>query len=63
MSTTQERDPGGAERDVSGWAAGGIAFAGTVMVMIGAFQIMEGIVASRTTVSTWSRATTRSIST
>jgi len=45
MSTTQERDPGGAERDVSGWAVGGIAFAGTVMVMIGAFQIMEGIVA------------------
>jgi hypothetical protein len=45
MSTTQERGPGGAERDVSGWAAGGIAFAGTVMAMIGAFQIMEGIVA------------------
>jgi hypothetical protein len=45
MSTTQQRDPGGARRDVSGWAVGGIAFAGTVMVMIGAFQIMEGIVA------------------
>jgi hypothetical protein len=45
MSTTQQRDPGRAQRDVSGWAVGGIAFAGTVMVMIGAFQIMEGIVA------------------
>ena len=44
MSTTQ-REPGGVEQDVSGWAVGGIAFAGTVMVMIGTFQVLEGLVA------------------
>ena len=44
MSTTQ-RDPGRVEEDVSGWAVGGIAFAGTVMVMIGTFQVLEGLVA------------------
>jgi hypothetical protein len=44
MSTTQ-RDSGRAEQDVSGWAVGGIAFAGTVMVMIGTFQVLEGLVA------------------
>jgi len=44
MSTTQ-REPGRVEQDVSGWAVGGIAFAGTVMVMIGVFQVLEGLVA------------------
>ena len=44
MSTTQ-RDSGRVEQDVSGWAVGGIAFAGTVMVMIGTFQALEGLVA------------------
>jgi hypothetical protein len=44
MSTTQ-RDAGRAEQDVSGWAVGGIAFAGTVMVMTGVFQALEGLVA------------------
>ena len=44
MSTTQ-REPGRVEEDVSGWAVGGIAFAGTVMVMIGTFQALEGLVA------------------
>jgi hypothetical protein len=44
MSTTQ-RDSGRGEQDVSGWAVGGIAFAGTVMVMIGTFQVLEGLVA------------------
>jgi hypothetical protein len=44
MSTTQ-RGPGRVEEDVSGWAVGGIAFAGTVMVMIGTFQALEGLVA------------------
>ena len=45
MSATRQRDPGRVEEDVSGWAVGGIAFAGTVMVMIGAFQAVEGLVA------------------
>jgi hypothetical protein len=44
MSTTQ-RGPGRVEEDVSGWAVGGIAFAGTVMVMIGTFQVLQGLVA------------------
>jgi hypothetical protein len=44
MSATQ-RDPGRAERSVSGWAAGGIVFAASVMVLIGAFQLVAGIVA------------------
>ena len=44
MSATTQRDPGRVE-EVSGWAVGGIAFAGTVMVMIGVFQALEGIVA------------------
>ena len=44
MSTAQH-DPGPVEEDVSGWAVGGIAFAGTIMVMIGAFQAMQGLVA------------------
>ena len=44
MSTTQ-RDPGRVDPDLSGWAVGGIAFAGTVMVMIGVFQALEGLVA------------------
>ena len=44
MSTTQ-RDSGRVEEDVSGWAVGGIAFAATVMVMIGTFQVLEGLVA------------------
>jgi hypothetical protein len=32
-------------RPVSGWAVSGAAFAATVMVMIGAFQIVSGLVA------------------
>ena len=30
---------------VSGWAAGGITFAATMMVMIGAFQVIAGLAA------------------
>jgi hypothetical protein len=33
------------EPEVSGWAVGGIAFAATIMVMIGVFQAIVGIVA------------------
>jgi hypothetical protein len=43
MSTTAQRNQG--REDLSGWAVGGIAFAGTILVMSGAFQILEGIVA------------------
>jgi hypothetical protein len=43
--STRQRAPGRVEDDVSGWAVGGIAFAGTVMVMIGTFQALQGLVA------------------
>ena len=43
--STRQRDRGPVEQDVSGWAVGGIAFAGTVMVLIGTFQALEGLVA------------------
>ena len=43
--STRQRDSERVESDVSGWAVGGIAFAGTVMVMIGIFQVLEGLVA------------------
>jgi hypothetical protein len=45
MSTTTQRDAGRAQEDVSGWALGAIAFAATVLVMIGAFQLLQGLVA------------------
>jgi len=31
--------------DVAGWAIGGITFAGTMLIMIGGFQIIAGLVA------------------
>jgi hypothetical protein len=43
MSATQyDRDQ---DRPVSGWAVGGIAFAATMMTMIGVFQALSGLVA------------------
>ena len=33
------------EPQVSGWAAGGITFAATMAVLIGTFQVLEGLVA------------------
>jgi hypothetical protein len=42
MSTMQQREP---QDQVSGWAIGGIAFAGTMMVLIGVFQALAGLVA------------------
>jgi hypothetical protein len=43
MASQYER-PAGPE-PVSGWALGGIVFAGTVMILIGAFQVLAGLVA------------------
>jgi uncharacterized membrane protein len=47
MSTEPHYETGrGPDRPgVSGWAIGGIAFAGTVLIMIGAFQTIAGLVA------------------
>jgi hypothetical protein len=44
MSTTQDEQRA-TEPEVSGWAFGAIAFAATMAVLIGTFQIMEGLVA------------------
>jgi hypothetical protein len=44
MSTTQQKARPG-EPEVSGWALGAIAFAATGLVMIGAFQLLQGLVA------------------
>jgi hypothetical protein len=33
------------EPEVSGWAVGGIAFAATIMLMVGAFQMIAGLAA------------------
>ena len=35
----------GPEERVSGWAVGGITFAGTLLILIGAFQAIAGLVA------------------
>lgn len=43
MSTMQQRSP--EPQQVSGWAIGGIAFAGTIMVLMGVFQALAGLVA------------------
>jgi cytochrome c oxidase subunit IV len=44
MSTqTESRPP--QQQEVSGWAIGGIAFAATMMTLIGVFQILAGLVA------------------
>ena len=42
MSTRREPPQ---DEQVSGWAIGGIAFAATIMVLIGVFQILAGLVA------------------
>lgn len=44
MSTTQ-RDPKMTEQPISDWAAGGITFAATMAVLVGTFQVVQGLVA------------------
>ena len=44
MSATQG-DTRQEEREVSGWAWGGIAFAATMAILVGTFHVMEGLVA------------------
>ena len=43
MSTTGGSRP--EEQPISGWAAGGITFAATMGVLVGTFQIIQGLVA------------------
>jgi hypothetical protein len=42
MSTTQLRPP---ERQVSGWASAGLAFAAAMLLLAGVFQALAGLVA------------------
>jgi hypothetical protein len=42
MSTSQ-RDP--QQQPISGWAAGGVTFAATLALLVGSFQILQGVVA------------------
>jgi hypothetical protein len=44
MASTQY-DSGGQQQEVSGWAVSGIVFAACMMVMIGTFQVLAGLVA------------------
>jgi hypothetical protein len=44
MSTTQY-EPKGSDQEVSGWALGAIAFAATLMTLMGVFQALAGLVA------------------
>jgi hypothetical protein len=44
MSVTQP-DPRQTEPQVSGWAVGGLVFAASIMVLIGTFQALAGLVA------------------
>lgn len=45
MATQYEPRSGPPRPEVSGWAVGGIVFAGTMMVMVGTFQAIAGLVA------------------
>ena len=45
MSTQEQYQRGRGPDDVSGWAVGGLAFAATMMILIGCFQAISGIVA------------------
>jgi hypothetical protein len=42
---SSETQPGRKPPQVSGWALGGMAFAATIMVLIGVFQALAGLVA------------------
>ena len=45
MATDPARQRQGDEGGASGWAVGGLAFAGTVMIVIGVFQVIAGLAA------------------
>jgi hypothetical protein len=45
MSDYQNEPAGRGEPPISGWAAGGLAFAACVLTLIGAFQIIAGLAA------------------
>jgi hypothetical protein len=45
MTGSESFPPPKRDREVSGWAFGGIAFAGTMLIMIGSFHVIAGLVA------------------
>jgi hypothetical protein len=45
MSTQPQYERRPPEDDISGWAAGGIIFAATILIMVGVFQAIAGLVA------------------
>jgi hypothetical protein len=45
MASTQHDSGQRPQQDVSGWAVGGIVFAASMMVLIGVFQVIAGLVA------------------
>ena len=52
MSTEPRYESRPDDEGVSGWAAGGVVFAATVMIIIGFFQVIAGLVAIIDTSST-----------
>jgi hypothetical protein len=45
MSIDPQYDSGRSEDEVSGWAVGGTVFAATVLMLVGIFQVIAGLVA------------------
>ncbi len=45
MASTQHDSRSGGGQDVSGWAVGGLVFAASILILIGVFQIIAGLVA------------------
>jgi len=45
MTDMENQPDGAAEPPVSGWAAGGLAFAACILTLIGAFQVVAGLAA------------------
>jgi hypothetical protein len=45
MSTEPQYQPQRQPEEISGWAAGGVVFAATVLLMVGIFQAITGFVA------------------
>jgi hypothetical protein len=45
VSTQPQYPAGGEPEEVSGWAVGGVVFAATVLMLVGVFQAIAGLVA------------------
>jgi hypothetical protein len=45
VSSQPPQEPRTSEPEVSGWAIGGLVFAASVLIMVGCFQVIAGLVA------------------